>query len=119
MAHWQAIIINACEQCGRNHLPDLSFTATLQECLQTTPTETNKILLDFDGSPFNKLKKEFNTGQLISVLIGPEGGFNGEEIQQAKDAGFKACLLGPRILRMETAAISMIAIVQQQFGDMD
>lgn len=118
MAHWQAIISNACEQCGRNKLPSLGFTSDLSQSLQSVPPGTNKLLLDFDGLPFKSIKEGFETGQGFSVLVGPEGGFNPQEIQLARDNGFEACILGPRVLRMETAAISIITILQHQFGDM-
>ena len=51
-------------------------------------------------------------------LIGPEGGFAGEEVEMAKDAGFVPVSLGNRILRSETAAITVVAIVQYEWGDL-
>ena len=53
------------------------------------------------------------------ALIGPEGGFSEAEVNQAKEKGFMPVSLGPRILRTETAAISMVTIIQYELGDMD
>ncbi|MCK4710422.1 MAG: RsmE family RNA methyltransferase, partial [Gammaproteobacteria bacterium] len=60
----------------------------------------------------------FNLDLGFSMLIGPEGGLTADEIQLAKDANFKAGTLGPRVLRMETAAISILNIIQHHYGDM-
>jgi len=117
LEHWKGIMISACEQCGRNTIPTLSFKSSFQTCLEACEN-SNKILLDFDGKPISKLSEEFVPDLSFSMLTGPEGGLTTDEIQQAKNANFKSCTLGPRILRMETAAISILNIVQHYYGDM-
>ena len=117
LAHWHKIMISACEQCGRNTLPGLGFKSNLHSCLESL-TPSNKILLNFDGESIRTLTNEFNQGLPFSMLVGPEGGLTVEEIQQATKADFKSCSLGPRILRMETAAMSILNLVQHHFGDM-
>ena len=58
-------------------------------------------------------------GKTIGVLIGPEGGFSKEEILKAEKAGIKAITLGPRILRSETASITLVANILYELGEMD
>lgn len=115
--HWQKIISSACEQCGRNILPTLDFSPDLHSCLKKI-NHSNKILLDFNGYSVKTLVGELDIKLPFCMLTGPEGGLTAAEIQQATDADFKSCSLGPRILRMETAAISILNMIQHHFGDM-
>ncbi len=117
LQHWKGIIISACEQCGRNHLPALHFQQSLESCLELS-SGSNRLLLDFDGKPVKTLSSQFNPELKFSLLVGAEGGFAESEIKKTRDAGFIPCVLGPRTLRMETAALSIIAIIQHHFGDM-
>ena len=73
----------------------------------------------WEGSdkPLNELKKQSEKDRVI-ILIGPEGGFSKQEIDQAKTHGFTAYSLGPRILRAETAAICATGLIQHLMGDM-
>lgn len=114
-AHWQAIIISACEQSGRNTIPVLNTTATLNDWLSSIPV-TTRLILD----------PQANTGLAtitlpqaeIVLTVGPEGGFSESEIEQARRAGFLAVRLGPRVLRTESAAIASLAAVQCLWGDL-
>jgi len=117
ITHWKSIIISACEQCGRNKLPDLHFQPSLQHCLSLA-VNSNKLILDFNGKPISELSSQLNPDVKFSMLIGPEGGFSEAEIELARGAGFLPCILGPRTLRMETAALSIINVIQHRFGDM-
>lgn len=117
MAHWHGIINSACEQCGRNIPPTLNFHPIFSDCLKEIPV-SNKILLDFNGVSVKQLNKSLDPALAFSMLVGAEGGLTVDEIQLAKDYGFKTCALGSRILRMETAAISITNIIQHHFGDM-
>ena len=56
--------------------------------------------------------------QPVELLVGPEGGLSDAERQAALDAGFRACRLGPRVLRSETAAIAALAVLQSVAGDL-
>lgn len=118
LAHWRAIAISACEQCGRNLLPTLEVAKDLQSTLTPTPS-CNRILLDFNGFSFQTLKPKLDSKAPFHLLVGAEGGLTTREVKLAEDAGFKPCLIGPRVLRMETAALSILNIVQHQFGDME
>ena len=117
LEHWQGIMISACEQCGRNTLPEIEFITGLECALKSSPA-SDKILLDFAGAGFQQISSKFDSGNSFVMLIGAEGGLSETEIQQASQAGFIPCRMGPRVLRMETAAIAILALVQHQFGDM-
>jgi 16S rRNA (uracil1498-N3)-methyltransferase len=118
LLHWQGISISACEQSGRNRIPPVLFTESLHHCLNSL-LQSNRLLLDFNGQRISQLDKEFNSKQGFNLLIGPEGGLTPKEIELALENDFKPCVLGPRVLRMETAATSILTIVQHRFGDLN
>lgn len=115
LQHWRAIAVAACEQCGRNRIPDLAAPLDFFDALHLDSTPTRLLL-----SPTGDLRiddlKDVGTG--ITVLIGPEGGLEDIEQESAIAAGFQAVRLGPRILRTETAAIAALTIIQRYFGDL-
>ncbi|MBL4762487.1 MAG: 16S rRNA (uracil(1498)-N(3))-methyltransferase [Gammaproteobacteria bacterium] len=113
-AHWKNIIINTCEQCGRNKLPTLQNIQPLEQALQTYLADLS-IVFDIDESTsFKSLTQAEN----IRLLIGPEGGLSAEDFAQAKQHRFIASTLGPRILRTETAPVAAITALQLLWGDM-
>ena len=114
MQHWRGIIINACEQSGRNFIPELMPLIKLDDLLNKR-LDGLKVIMDPDaGSHLNQID---NTGDRISLLIGPEGGLTDDEIRKAKNADFRGMQLGPRILRTETAALAAISALQTKWGD--
>jgi 16S rRNA (uracil1498-N3)-methyltransferase len=114
--HWRGITIAACEQCGRNRLPELAAPVDFQEFLGTeAPEEAMRLLLSLAGSL--RIGTIKSLGKII-LLIGPEGGLAPEEGTAALAQGFVPVQLGPRILRTETAAIAALAALQQAFGDL-
>jgi 16S rRNA (uracil1498-N3)-methyltransferase len=115
LAHWQRIVISACEQSGRALLPEIRFHSHLQQALAASIIEF-KLLLDFDGG---SLVSALQTPcAAVSVLLGPEGGLSQSEIELAKSADFTPVRLGPRVLRTETAATAALTIVQATLGDL-
>jgi 16S rRNA (uracil1498-N3)-methyltransferase len=119
-AHWQGVIIAACEQSGRATLPDLTPATSLQTALAHRRDELQLLLAPEAGSPaLPTLLQAHPITALrgIRILIGPEGGFDDDEAAQALNAGFQRCRLGPRILRTETAALAAIAALQVLTGD--
>jgi 16S rRNA (uracil1498-N3)-methyltransferase len=118
--HWRAITIAACEQCGRNRLPELAAPVTLAQLLGTVGgsgmASGIRLLLSPEGSAtLAGLKRPVAAA---TVLIGPEGGLSDEEERAAVAAGFTAVRLGPRVLRTETAAIAALALLQRELGDL-
>jgi 16S rRNA (uracil1498-N3)-methyltransferase len=113
-AHWRAVAINACEQCGRNRLPVIEAPRALINHLgETSPGP--RLLFD------PELRSEAplpGIDATVDIAIGPEGGFAPEELEAFRVSGFVAVRLGPRVLRTETAAIAAITWLQSRFGDL-
>ncbi|HTT01196.1 MAG TPA: 16S rRNA (uracil(1498)-N(3))-methyltransferase [Steroidobacteraceae bacterium] len=114
LRHWRAIAIAACEQCGRNRLPEIAPPQPLATCLGGLAPQTLRILLSLEGGSACELPAAAD----VTLLIGPEGGLTEEEQRRARAAGFVAVRLGPRVLRTETAALAALAVLQQRLGDL-
>lgn len=113
VAHWQQVAISACEQSGRDYLPIIQRPRKLSEWLQDIRSDVRWVL-----DPRGKVAQQPSaTVTEASLLVGPEGGLNEEEIKQAVHEGFEAKLIGPRVLRTETAALTAITLIQHQWGD--
>lgn len=112
---WQKIIIGACEQCGRNILPTLHPVTLFSDWVRQS---TNALRLTLDPTA-DKLFRDLCPNQHgFRLLIGPEGGLSKQEVYQTEEQGFTPALLGPRVLRTETAAIAAITSLQSRFGDL-
>jgi 16S rRNA (uracil1498-N3)-methyltransferase len=112
--HWQRIAQSACEQCGRNRLPEIHEPTTLATwvgCRQGL----GLFLHPHGGSSLHELTPPAGP---ICLLSGPEGGFSEGERLLALEAGFVPLRLGPRILRTETAALAALAAIQTLWGDL-
>ncbi len=121
LRHWQQIVITACEQCGRNRLPEVLPPLSLPHWLgeiknRELSTHTNLLLLPSAEKKLNALSEKTNRG-LYTLLIGPEGGFTPEEEHAALHAHFEPIQIGKRVLRTETAALATIAAMQTLWGD--
>lgn len=115
--HWRGVALAACEQCGRNRLPEVLPPQELASWLAQVKHETcAKFILLPDGA--SKLSAQPQPKGRILLLIGPEGGFSPDESTMARQAGFVPILLGPRVLRTETAALAGIAALQLLWGDL-
>jgi 16S rRNA (uracil1498-N3)-methyltransferase len=115
-AHWRSVAIAACEQCGRNDLPQIHVPQELSTWLASMRSAAStKFILQPDGS--TPLHKQPAPQGGIVLLIGPEGGFSEDEAKMAHMAGFVPIRLGKRVLRTETAAMAGIAALQTLWGD--
>jgi 16S rRNA (uracil1498-N3)-methyltransferase len=126
-AHWHAVAVSACEQCGRNRLPVVEAPQALLNYLGALTPETPGGLLRLvlepehatqrrDGPHSRHIDAAGHAGAVIA--IGPEGGFAPEELEAFNLSAFCRVGLGPRVLRTETAAIAAIVVLQARFGDM-
>jgi len=115
LQHWRSIAIAACEQSGRNHVPQITQPVGLYELLEKRTSSGTALLLS-PGAPL-RIADLASSGTQITVLIGPEGGLADVEQQAAVKAGFTPVRLGPRVLRTETAAVCALTLLQQKFGD--
>jgi 16S rRNA (uracil1498-N3)-methyltransferase len=114
--HWRGIIIHACQQCGRNRIPELRPVTTMESWLGDYQAGALDLLLDPDAGL--GLSDVDYAGGAITLLIGPEGGFSDDEARWARAAGFRGINVGPRILRTETAAVAGLAAIQTRWGDL-
>ncbi|MFT6925101.1 MAG: 16S rRNA (uracil1498-N3)-methyltransferase [Psychromonas sp.] len=112
---WQKIAVAACEQSGRNIIPVIHETQALTTWCSSTEQATKLTLHPRAKYSINTLPPEIKR---IRLLIGPEGGLTDQEITLTETLNFTETLLGPRILRTETAALSAITALQCRFGDL-
>lgn len=115
LQHWKDIAISACQQCGMNLVPDTGPMLTLQEFMQVMDSQLKLIGRPQSDVSISDIGGAFDS---ITLIIGPEGGFNDQELSVARDHGFVSFCLGPRTLRAETASIAAIVLCQSQFGDL-
>lgn len=113
-AHWRQIVIGACEQSGRNRIPDVLPVVPLAEGLAAV-SAPQRFVLSFDGGA--RLRDLTAPSGAIALLAGPEGGLTADEERAARNAGFAPLALGPRVLRTETAAVAALAAMQALWGD--
>lgn len=114
---WQTQVINACEQSGRVAVPEVLLPISLADWFSQNRSNQG-IVLD----PYAELKPaeitEPNLLENFAILIGAEGGLTEEEVEQAEKVGLQRVHLGKRILRTETVAPVILALLQHQYGDL-
>ncbi len=113
LLHWRQVAISACEQCGRNRLPEIESPARLQTWIDTTRAERKYVLHHRTTAGIH----EKPAPAVVALLVGPEGGLSEAELEGAGRAGFEGLRLGPRVLRTETAPVAALAIIQSTWGD--
>lgn len=115
-AHWRAIAIGACEQSGRNRLPELAEVSDYAPALAAAAAGPGMRVLLAPDAP-QSLATAAHGGD-ITLLVGPEGGLSERERLLAERAGFVSCRMGPRVLRTETAPLAALALLQGLLGDL-
>ena len=113
--HWRAVAIAACEQCGRNRLPQVDTITELEAACGGGTDELKLVLVPQAPATLSMLAQG---SRPVMLLVGPEGGLSGREQLLAHRHGFQACRLGPRILRTETAPLAALAALQALAGDL-
>jgi 16S rRNA (uracil1498-N3)-methyltransferase len=114
LAHWRHVAVAACEQCGRNRIPDVAPPQSIADWLRGW---AGGGILFVPGAR-QSVAKIARRAAPLALLIGPEGGFDEREVAAAQAKGFEALALGPRVLRTETAAAAGLALVQTLWGDL-
>jgi 16S rRNA (uracil1498-N3)-methyltransferase len=121
LRHWNQIGKSAAKQSGRMAPARIAVPSSLEALTAKWKTENGLKVMLWEDEAQRDLKTLLRgcsrPGRFIGI-IGPEGGFAGEEVEAAEDAGFIPVSLGKRILRAETAAIVMVAVVQYEWGDL-
>jgi 16S rRNA (uracil1498-N3)-methyltransferase len=124
---WRRILQEAAEQSGRGRIPELHPPQHLLEALAETQETFDLAMVLWEGEFVLDLRSilheasrqsEKTKRPKIGLLVGPEGGFGPEEVELARQSGWQPVSLGPRILRMETAAVVAAALVLYEFGEM-
>jgi 16S rRNA (uracil1498-N3)-methyltransferase len=114
-AHWEAIAIAACEQCGRNRVPQIHPVRTYAEWLGASIDDSaQRIVLSLatGTQPLSVLATAAPAGNSgWRVLSGPEGGLSADEEARALAQGFRPARLGARVLRAETAALAALMLL--------
>jgi 16S rRNA (uracil1498-N3)-methyltransferase len=118
--HWRAVAVAACEQCGRNRVPEITPPVVLDDLLSGSAKDAHagNLRLVLDPGSNLKVRDLAPPGAGVTLLIGPEGGLSDEELAAALEAGYHGLQLGPRILRTETAALAALTAIQLRLGDL-
>ncbi len=112
--HWNRIVVNACEQCGRAQIPVLHSYIDISSLEKLHEKECGLL---FDAESDTSIKNaEFQNEQLIKLLVGPEGGFSSSEVNDCEALGYQKVHLGSHVLRTETAALLAVHSVQLLWG---
>ncbi len=115
LAHWRAIVIAACEQCGQNMLPRVDAPIALQDWLEQSSTALKLIL---DPTAAAAIADFQPVDSAVIVMTGSESGWTRSELEAATAAGYARVQLGPRVLRTETAAVTALSLCQHRWGDL-
>ena len=115
---WQKIAASAAEQSGRGVIPEVIVLSSYDEAL-TRASQADKAIVFYENEHATTLRQAMNDGayHTVSLLSGPEGGFEEREIDKARAAGLRVCTLGRRILRCETAPLCGLSAVMYDAGE--
>jgi 16S rRNA (uracil1498-N3)-methyltransferase len=112
-SHWKRVAVAACQQSGRNAVPDVRPTLTFQAWM-TAESSTRRWLLAPEAEP---LSAQPAPAGPVEIVVGPEGGLSDRERDIALSRGCEPVSLGPRVLRTETAPIAALAAIHALWGD--
>lgn len=118
LERWQKIADEAGKQCKRDILPKVRDIISFEEMLEELSSQSN-VFIPYEEDREHSLKEALKTVDStgISIVIGPEGGFEFEEVERVRNLGASSISLGPRILRTETAGLVTAAIILYEMGD--
>ena len=114
LEHWQGVVISACEQCGRARVPPVLEPVDVTGLVASGTRGQRLVLAPGAQQPLASVA----FSQLNQLVIGPEGGFSDQELDLMRSSGMQMVVLGPRVLRTETAAPAAIAVMQALAGDL-
>lgn len=117
---WQKIAIDASRQCGRSDIPEIAEITTFESMLRSVP-QNGLRLIPWEAERTTQLHTVLQNAATSDikefvVVIGPEGGFSAEEIEESMLTGFISVSLGRRVLRVETASLALLSILQYEMG---
>jgi 16S rRNA (uracil1498-N3)-methyltransferase len=114
LAHWRGVVTSACEQCGRNRIPEVATPLSLPEWLAQVGSGRLLVLSPLGAARLCELAPPSGMQYLVA---GPEGGYDAKELAALAAHGALDVRLGPRVLRTETAALAALAAMQTVWGD--
>lgn len=121
LRHWGEVARSAAKQADRAVPARVVPPAALEEVLAAWRESSFPKVLLWEGEAATDLKallRGTGPAEGVAIVVGPEGGFDESEVLAARDAGFVPVSLGRRILRAETAAMAVVALVQYEWGDL-
>lgn len=113
-AHWRRVAVAACEQAGRNRIPEVRPTLGFQSWI-AMPSDALRWMLEPAGAPIGSRGPPPESFELV---VGPEGGLSERERDLAVGRGLEPVGLGPRVLRTETAGLAALAAIHALWGDL-
>ncbi len=116
VAHWQSIAVKACEQCGRNRVPEVSSVKHIVNWFSEQRDNSSRLV--FQRNARRRISGISSPTGPVVLLVGPEGGLTSSELKLAASAGFAAVHLGPRTMRADTACVAALTVLQLRFGDL-
>lgn len=120
---WQKISESAAKQCGRNNIPEIKKIININDIVSLIK-QYDTIIVAYENEKENYIKKELKKIKEknslkkelnIAIVIGPEGGFEENEVEKLKQNGAKIVTLGERILRTETVALNVLSVIMYEF----
>ncbi len=121
LSHWKGIAKASLKQSDRNEPLEIETLAELSALVGRDWGENSLKLILWEGERGQGIKALIRgkpPNKRVVALVGPEGGFSKREVNQAMAGGFEPVSLGPRILRAETAALTLITLIQYEWGDL-
>jgi 16S rRNA (uracil1498-N3)-methyltransferase len=116
VAHWEAVVASACEQCGRRRLPEVGEPVKLADWAASLDESAGlRLALNPQG---DIAPRDLPPSARATLAVGPEGGLSSHDLAALGAAGFRGLRLGPRILRTETAGLAALATMQALIGDL-
>jgi len=121
LVRWRRIVMEATKQCGRARLLTIESPIALDAFVNRARDEGALRLMfaERDGESLSDIVSSQLSPESVTALIGSEGGWTDDEINQARGAGWQIVTLAGRIMRAETAAIACAALLQHRFGDLN
>jgi 16S rRNA (uracil1498-N3)-methyltransferase len=117
LLRWERVALAAAKQCGSGRVPEVSAVIPYCEALRVAAGHDNRVIF-YEGEGTFSLKRVLAgmpPGKSVALIVGPEGGFSQDEVREAVAAGCRCAGLGSRILRVETAALAVLAMVMYHF----
>ena len=116
-ARYQKIALEAAQQSGRGIVPKIDNMTSIKDAIKNDDSEVKIIFYEGGGEPLKNIINE-NT-KSVSIYIGPEGGFEKEEVELILENGGKVATLGPRILRTQTAPVAALSVIMMLTNNME